>query len=89
MERENRYKHLDVRNNVLISLLIYQGIVSDQIVRLTLKDIDLDNGTSYIKGSVNLNKRTMELVPKQMILFHTFNCVLMIADRTYLNILPK
>jgi integrase/recombinase XerD len=72
MERENRYKHLDVRNNVLISLLIYQGLASDEIVRLTLKDIDLDNGTIYIKGSANLNKRTMELVPKQMILFHNY-----------------
>jgi len=72
MERENRYKHLDVRNNVLISLLIYQGLASDEIARLALKDIDLDNGTVYIKGSANLNKRTLELVPKQMILFHNY-----------------
>ncbi|MFD2938522.1 tyrosine-type recombinase/integrase [Flavobacterium notoginsengisoli] len=72
MERENRYKHLDMRNNVLISLLIYQGLASDEIARLALKDIDLDNGTIYIKGSANLNKRTLELVPKQMILFHNY-----------------
>ncbi|MFB3386592.1 tyrosine-type recombinase/integrase [Flavobacterium sp. LAR06] len=72
MERENRYKHLDVRNNVLISLLIYQGLASDEIVRLTVKDIDLDNGTIYIKGSANLNKRKLELVPKQMILFSNY-----------------
>ena len=72
MERENRYKHLDIRNNVLISLLIYQGLASDEIVRLTVKDIDLDNGTIYIKGSVNLNKRKLELVPKQMILFSNY-----------------
>lgn len=72
MERENRYKHLDVRNSVLISLLIYQGLASDEIARLALKDIDLDNGTIYIKGSANLNKRTLELVPKQMILFHNY-----------------
>jgi integrase/recombinase XerD len=72
MERENRYKYLDVRNNVLISLLIYQGLASDEIVRLTVKDIDLDNGTIYIKGSANLNKRKLELVPKQMILFSNY-----------------
>lgn len=72
MERENRYKHLDIRNNVLISLLIYQGLASDEIVRLTVKDIDLDNGTIYIKGSTNLNKRKLELVPKQMILFSNY-----------------
>jgi integrase/recombinase XerD len=72
MERENRYKYLDVRNNVLISLLIYQGLTSDEIIRLTVKDIDLDNGTVYIKSSVNLNKRTMNLVPRQMILFFNY-----------------
>jgi integrase/recombinase XerD len=25
LERENRYQYLDVRNNVMLSLLIYQG----------------------------------------------------------------
>ncbi|WP_306353935.1 tyrosine-type recombinase/integrase [Flavobacterium sp. '19STA2R22 D10 B1'] len=72
MQRENRYKHLDVRNNVILSLLIYQGLTSDEIIRLTVKDIDLENGTVYIKASTNLNKRTMHLVPKQMILFFNY-----------------
>lgn len=72
MERENRYKHLDVRNNVLLSLLIYQGLASDEIIRLTVKDIDLDNGTIHVKGSKNLNKRTLEMVSKQMILFSNY-----------------
>ncbi|MFV8324868.1 tyrosine-type recombinase/integrase [Flavobacterium sp. ZS1P14] len=72
MERENRYKHLDIRNNVLLSLLIYQGLASDEIIRLTVKDIDLDNGTIHVKGSKNLNKRTLELVSKQMILFSNY-----------------
>nr|WP_315200590.1 tyrosine-type recombinase/integrase [uncultured Flavobacterium sp.] len=72
MERENRYKHLDIRNNVLLSLLIYQGLASDEIIRLTVKDIDLDDGTIHIKGSKNLNKRTLELVSKQMILFSNY-----------------
>lgn len=72
MERENRYKHLDIRNNVLLSLLIYQGLTSDEIIRLNVKDIDLDNGTIYIKASTILNKRTLELVSKQMILFSNY-----------------
>ncbi|OXG05338.1 site-specific recombinase XerD [Flavobacterium araucananum] len=72
LERENRYKHLDVRNNVLLSLLIYQGLTSDELIRLNVKDIDLDNGTVYIKASINLNKRTMNLVPRQMILFFNY-----------------
>ncbi|WP_228520555.1 site-specific integrase [Flavobacterium sp. CSZ] len=47
-------------------------LASDEIVRLTVKDIDLDNGTIYFKGSTNLNKRKLELVPKQMILFPNY-----------------
>lgn len=72
LERENRYKQLNVRNNVLLSLLIYQGLTSDEIIRLNVKDIDLDNGTIYIKASIILNKRTLELVSKQMILFSNY-----------------
>ncbi|PHK21311.1 integrase, partial [Nostoc linckia z15] len=34
MHRENRYKHLDLRNKVIISLLIYQGFTSDELIRL-------------------------------------------------------
>jgi len=67
LQRENRYWFLEMRNHVLISLLVYQGLTSDEIVRLELKDVDLDNGTIYIKASKNLNSRTLELTPKQMI----------------------
>lgn len=69
MNRENRYEHLDIRNNILLSLLIYQGLTSEELTRLEVKDVDLDNGTIYIKASTNLNRRTLELVNKQMILF--------------------
>lgn len=72
MNRENRYWFLGTRNNVLISLLIYQGLTSDEIVNLELKDVDLDNGTIYIKASKNLNRRTLELTPKQMIPLATY-----------------
>lgn len=72
LERENRYQYLDVRNNVMLSLLIYQGLTSDEIIRLNVRDVDLEHGTIYIKGSTNLNKRTMDLVPRQMILFFKY-----------------
>lgn len=72
LERENRYQYLDVRNNVMLSLLIYQGLTSDEIIRLNVRDVDLEHGTIYIKGSTNLNKRIMDLVPRQMILFFKY-----------------
>ncbi|WP_313806764.1 tyrosine-type recombinase/integrase [Flavobacterium sp.] len=69
MNRENRYQHLDTRNHVLLSLLIYQGLTSNEIARLEVKDVDLDGGTIKIKASTNLNKRTLGLEAKQIKLF--------------------
>lgn len=72
LNRENRYKHIDTRNAVILSLLIYQGLTSDEIINLDLKNIDLDTANIYIKASSNLNRRTLELVSKQMILFEKY-----------------
>lgn len=72
LTRENRYQHLDTRNNVLLSLLIYQGLTSEELTRLEVKDVDLDNGTIYIKASTNLNRRTLELKNKQMLIFSKY-----------------
>ena len=72
LTRENRYQHLDTRNGVLLSLLIYQGLTSEELTRLEVKDIDMDNGTIYIKASTNQNRRTLELLSKQMLVFSKY-----------------
>lgn len=72
LNRENRYQYIDSRNAVVLSLLIYQGLASDEIVNLRLKDIDLDEGTVYVKASANLNRRTLELLNKQMMVFANY-----------------
>jgi site-specific recombinase XerD len=72
LTRENRYQHLDTRNSVLLSLLIYQGLTSEELTRLEVKDVDMDNGTIYIKASTNLNRRTLELKNKQMLIFSKY-----------------
>ncbi|ABQ06713.1 tyrosine-type recombinase/integrase [Flavobacterium johnsoniae] len=72
LNRENRYENLDTRNSVLLSLLIYQGLTSDEIIRLNVKDIDLDSGTVYIKSSANLNNRRLQLLAKQILLFSKY-----------------
>src|ERR1700744_2623808 len=68
MTRESRYKNLELRNKVIISLMIYQALTSAEICRLELKDIDVDNGTVYIKGSAKNASRTLELKSKQITL---------------------
>jgi integrase/recombinase XerD len=72
LTRENRYQFLDSRNSVLLSLLIYQGLTSEELAELTVKNIDLDAGTIYIKASTSQNRRTLELLNKQMIVFSKY-----------------
>jgi|SRR6218665_107860 len=72
MQRENRYKNLDIRNKVLISLLIYQGLTSDEILRLEIDNIDLEACTVYVKASSKLNRRTLPLKANQVRLFDSY-----------------
>lgn len=72
LTRENRYENLDTRNNVLLNLLIYQGLTSDEIIRLNVRDVDLDAGKVYIKASSNLNSRKLQLLAKQILLFSKY-----------------
>ncbi|WP_166921315.1 tyrosine-type recombinase/integrase [Flavobacterium poyangense] len=72
LTRENRYENLDTRNSVLLNLLIYQGLTSDEIIRLNVRDIDLDAGTVYVKASSNLNSRKLQLLAKQILLFSKY-----------------
>lgn len=61
LKRENRYPHLKTRNKIIISLLIYQGLTSEELTRIDLKDVDLDSGKVYIKATAKLNSRTLDL----------------------------
>lgn len=72
MNRENRYANLELRNKVIISLLIYQGLVCSELCRLRLKDVDLDRGTIHIKGSNKTDGRTLELKPSQILLMQRY-----------------
>lgn len=66
LNREERYRYLDHRNRLLISLLIYQGLASEEITRLNVSDIDLDEGTVRIRGSRSLHGRVLPLRPSQV-----------------------
>lgn len=72
MDRKERYSDLKTKNRVVVSLLIYQALTRNDIVRLTLKDIDLNNGTIYIKADTRTNRRTLKLKPNQILLMHQY-----------------
>jgi site-specific recombinase XerD len=54
------------RNKAILSLMIYQGLTTDEVNRLTIHDIKLREGTIYIAGTRQSNERTLELKPHQI-----------------------
>jgi site-specific recombinase XerD len=67
LERKERYTDLKIRNQVIITLLIYQGLTTGELTRIELKDINTETGEIYIKASAKLNSRTLKLKPKQVL----------------------
>ncbi|MDD3875995.1 MAG: site-specific integrase [Bacteroidales bacterium] len=70
--RPNRYKYIDTRDKVIISLLIHQALTSNEITNLNLSNVDLDKGTIHIKASRKISGRTLELDKSQIMLFDTY-----------------
>jgi site-specific recombinase XerD len=62
--KQNRYKNLLNRDKVIIGLLIYQGVTSQELTNIKLHHIE--NGTVFIKGDRNRLSRTIELKSVQM-----------------------
>ena len=46
--------------------MIYQGLCTDEVNRLTLKDVKLKEGTIFIAGTRKSNERILELKPHQI-----------------------
>ena len=72
LDRENRFNNLDVRNKVAISLLIYQALTSEELMNLRTRDVDLDEGTIYIRRGAKQSARTLTLRTKQIKLFYNY-----------------
>jgi integrase/recombinase XerD len=65
MEREERYPELKLRNQVVMSLLIYQGLTVSEVAYLKVQHIDLDAGRIFIKDSPKIARRHLEILPRQ------------------------
>jgi site-specific recombinase XerD len=62
-------KTLQRRNEVITSLLIYQGLTVGEICSLEIEDINLEKAEIYIKSSDKKKSRTLPLQAKQILLF--------------------
>jgi len=72
LKRESRYQMLELRNKCLISLMVYQGLKPANIEQLKLNDVNLENGTIYIRITTCTARRIMNLNPLQLTLFHEY-----------------
>lgn len=66
MNREERFPDVALRNKVVFSLLIYQGLTLLELCRIKLNDIDFDKGTVHIKTTNKTANRILELKPMQI-----------------------
>lgn len=60
------------RNKIILGMLIYQGITTDELMRLTIADVKLQEGKVYIPGSRHSNSRKLELKPFQVMELHEY-----------------
>lgn len=56
----------DKRNKVLLGLIIYQGIKTEELSKLEVKDVKLKEGKIRIPGAFNSNSREMKLEAHQV-----------------------
>jgi len=57
------------RNEIIVSLLVYQGLNTNDLQSLTIKDVKLREGKIFIKGSRRSNERTLKLEAHQILDF--------------------
>jgi integrase/recombinase XerD len=72
LNRKERYTHLDYRNKVLCSLLIYQALHPQEMEAIVVTDINLQAGNIYVKPTPKTNGRSLPLKPNQVLLFHQY-----------------
>jgi integrase/recombinase XerD len=71
----NDYKNIEgdslakKRNEIIVSLLVYQGITSTELGRLTTADLKLREGKIWINGTRRSNERTLKLESHQILDF--------------------
>jgi site-specific recombinase XerD len=65
-------KHLENRNKIIISLLVYQALNVSEISNLEIENIDLEKCEIHIKSGHHQLKRTLPLQAKQVLLFYNY-----------------
>jgi integrase/recombinase XerD len=72
LDRHEHFKINELKNKVIVSLLIYQGLFTGEIVTLRIEDVNLHEGTIYVQGTATTNSRTIGLRNNQIMLLHRY-----------------
>ena len=64
--------HLQNRNKIIISLLIYQALTVNEIADLEMQSISLEQCEIFIAGNHHQRSRTLPLQAKQVLLFYKY-----------------
>jgi integrase/recombinase XerD len=72
LSRKEHYKILEKRNKLLIGLLIHQGLTTNEITQLKIKDVNLEAGTLHVSSTTYTNSRTIGLKPSQIMVLYDY-----------------
>ncbi len=72
LERKERYSILALRNQVVMSLLVYQALRPGEMARLRVEDIDLGKAQIHIRPTPKTNARSLSLKARQVMLFYRY-----------------
>ena len=70
--RKERYPILQKRNQIIMSLLVNQGVKVGEIIQLKITDINLEKAQIHITGTAQTNNRILALKAEQILLFYTY-----------------
>lgn len=69
---KTKKKHMFLRDKTMVSLLVYQALTVLEISQLNASDVNLDEGTIFIKGNIKNKSRTLNLQSSQIMLLHKY-----------------
>jgi integrase/recombinase XerD len=69
---KTKKKHMFLRDKTMVSLLVYQALTVLEISQLNVDDVNLDEGTVFIKGNIKNKSRTLNLQSSQIMLLHKY-----------------
>lgn len=71
-EHEPKDKRVKTRNQIIISLLIYQALLVNEITSLKVSDINLQKGEIFVQRGGKTNARTLPMQASQILLFYNY-----------------